>query len=132
MRHFVAYHNTERMGQSLREGDPLRLLTNKPVQRLVSNTVWFVVGSGTDSREYALGSVFVVDDVGETHSEKFKWYAAGSGWIFDTPPVLNQFDWFPDFFRNMAHFSLGVREITDQHVIAPFVELAIQAGYRVR
>jgi hypothetical protein len=39
MRHFIAYHNSEKMGRPLQEGEPLRLLTNKPVNHLLQNTV---------------------------------------------------------------------------------------------
>jgi hypothetical protein len=29
MQHFVAYHNSDRMGRSLHEGDPLALVTSR-------------------------------------------------------------------------------------------------------
>jgi hypothetical protein len=63
MKHFVAYHNTEKMGRPLHKGEPLRLLTNKPVQPLLHHTVWFITGEGSGSRHYALGSVFRVTEV---------------------------------------------------------------------
>jgi hypothetical protein len=46
MRHFIAYHNTEKMGRPLHDSEPLRLLTNKPVNHLLQNIVWFVTGGG--------------------------------------------------------------------------------------
>ena len=56
MTHFVAYHNTEKMGHPLHEGEPLGLLTNKPVRHLIHNVVWFVTGEGTGTRRYLLGA----------------------------------------------------------------------------
>ena len=41
MRHFIAYHNTEKMGHPLQDHEPLRLLTNKAVSHLLQNTVAF-------------------------------------------------------------------------------------------
>lgn len=131
MRHYVAYHNAERMGRSLHEGDPLGLLTNKPVQPLLNNVVWFVVGDGVAPKGYTLGSVFIVDRVGESAEEEFERYARGRGHVFQPPPVLNDLDWFPEFFKDMAHFSLGVQEIKEPRFIEGLFNLAAQAGYRL-
>ena len=51
MRHFIAYHNTEKMGRPLHSGEPLRLLTNKHVNHLHNNVVWFVTGEGAGTRQ---------------------------------------------------------------------------------
>jgi hypothetical protein len=117
MRHFVAYHNTEKMGQTLHEGDPLGLLTNKPVQQLPSNMVWFVQGDGVTPKHYSLGSVFLVKEVGETDEAGFKQYAHGKGHVFRPPVPLHELEWFPDFFKAIAHFSVGVQEVKDERFI---------------
>ncbi len=131
MRHFVAYHNTERMGKSLHEGEPLRLLTNKPVQPLLHNAVWFIVGEGAAPKRYSLGSVFLVDRVGESAEEGFERYASGQGHVFQPPPVLNDLGWFPEFFKGMAHFSLGVQEVKEPRFIEGLLGLAAQAGHQL-
>jgi hypothetical protein len=64
MQHFIAYHNTEKMGRPLHDDGPLRLLTNKSVNQLLQNTVWFVTGEGT-RRRYSLGGALRVTEVGE-------------------------------------------------------------------
>jgi hypothetical protein len=99
------------MGRSLHEGEPLRLLTSKPVQHLRGNTVWFVVGDGEAPKRYSLGSVFVVSDIGEANEEGFEHFASGQGYVFQPPPLINDLAWFPEFFKTMAHFSLGVQEV---------------------
>jgi hypothetical protein len=130
VRHFVAYHNINRMGRALHEGEPLRLLTDKPVRPLLHNTVWVVVGEGDSPKRYSLGSVFVVNDVGETREDGFGHYATGPGHVFEPPPELNGLEWFPDFFRGVAHFSLGVQEVKELRFIESLVGLANTAGYR--
>lgn len=118
MRHFVAYHNTERMGRLLSDGDPLSLQTNKGVDHLVGNAVWFVQGDGDSPKAYSLGSVFIVSVTGDTGREEFQRFARRSGHAFQPSVLLNGLAWFPDFFRAMAHFRLGVHELKDERSIA--------------
>ena len=123
MRHFVAYHNTERMGRSLRESDPLTVLSSKPVERLLHNTVWIVVGEGSSPRRYSLGSVFVVDDCGLSGVDGFKNYARGQGQLIDPPTPLNEQEWFPQLIKTMANFSLGVQELKEPLIIEALIGL---------
>jgi len=131
MRHFIAYHNTERMGRSLNEGDPLTLVTNRSVQHLLQNAVWFVQGDGTAPKNYSLASVFVVNEVGETGEEDFKRFARGSGHVFDPLVPLNDLEWFPEFFKALAHFSLGVHEVKEDRFVGELMRLAEEAGYQL-
>lgn len=129
MRHFVAYHNTEKMGRALHDRGPLRLVTNKPARHLIQNVVWFIVGEGARPRKFYLGSVFLVDQVGEAEEESFQWFAAGPGHLFRPPVSLNERAWFPDLKKAVANFSLGVLEIRDEHFIDELLLLAAQAGH---
>jgi len=131
MRHFIAYHNTERMGRPLHDGDPLSLMTKKAVQHLLQNAVWFVQGDGTAPKCYSLGSIFVVNEVGETGEEEFKRFARGRGHVFEPLIPLNDLEWFPKLFKALAHFSLGVQEVKDERFISELIRLAEQAGYRL-
>jgi hypothetical protein len=128
MRHFVAYHNVERMGRSLEDGDPLRVLSKRSVQKLLHNTVWFVVGRGESPKTYSLGSVFIVSELGETGQDEFKHFARGQGHVFQPQPVLNDLDWFRGFFKDLAHFSLGVQEVKEPRYIEELQRLALQGG----
>lgn len=131
MRHFIAYHNTEKMGHSLHEGEPLRLLTNKPINNLLQNVVWFVAGEGAGARQYSLGSVFQVAEIGDAAEDGFKRFASGLGHVFHPPLPIKDMDWFPEILRATGHFGLGVQEIKDEAVIAGLTQLAAQAGYTV-
>jgi len=131
MRHFVAYQNTEKMGRTLREGRPLHLLTNKRVERLFQNVVWFVTGEGSGGRQYHLGSVFQVSEIGDTSDDGFKHFATGPGHVFEPPVPINQMPWFPQMLRATGNFGLGVQQIKDEAVIAGLMHLAAQDGYDV-
>jgi hypothetical protein len=131
MRHFIAYHNTEKMGRPLHDGEPLRLLTNKPVKHLLQNTVWFVAGEGAGARQYSLGSVFRVGEVSEAAEDGSERFAAGAGHVFQPPVPIKEMEWFPEVLRATGHFGLGVQEVKDEAVITGLTQLAAQAGYDV-
>jgi hypothetical protein len=131
IRHFIAYHNTKKMGRPLQESEPLRLLTNKPVNRLMHNMVWFVSGTGSGTRQYALGSVFRVGEVGEAARDGFERFAAGPGHVFQPPIQIKDLKWFPNLLRATGRFGFGVQEVKDEAVIAGLTQLAAQAGYSI-
>jgi hypothetical protein len=99
MRHFIAYHNTEKMGRPLQDGGPLRLLTNKQISHLLQETVWFITGEGTGERQYSLGSVFRVAEVGDADEDGFKRFATGPRHVFQPPISVKDMDWFPEVMR---------------------------------
>ena len=129
MRHFIAYHNTEKMGRALPADGPMRLLTNKPTNHLFQETVWFVVGEGAGVRQYSLGSVFRVAETGDAAEDGFKRFASGPGHVFDPPVPIKEMAWFSEILRATGHFGLGVQEIKDEAVIAGLSQLAKQAGH---
>lgn len=131
MRHFIAYHNTEKMGRPLHDAEPLRLLTKKPVNHLLQNTVWFVTGEGAGARQYSLASVFRVSEVGEAAEEGFKRFAAGPGHVFQPPVPIKDMQWLPEILRATGRFGFGVQEVKDQAVIAGLTQLAAEAGHEV-
>jgi hypothetical protein len=131
MRHFIAYHNTEKMGRPLHDGDPLLLRTNKAVNHLLHNTVWFITGEGARPRQYALGSVFRVTEVGEATADGFKRFARGPGHVFQPPVPVTDMEWFPEVLRTTGNFGLGVQEVKAEEVIAGLLGLAAHAGCQV-
>lgn len=133
MQHFAAYHNTERMGRSLAEADPLRVGTSRRVDHLPGNAVWMIVGEGESPKTFLLGSVFVVNEIAEKEGDHlsggFRRFARGDGYTFHPHVPLNNLDWFPDFKKSMASFSLGVHRIADEAHIRALQELASSNGY---
>ncbi len=131
MRHFVAYHNTEKISRTLAQDDPLCVVANQPVEDLLGQTIWFVVGQGEPQPRYALGSVFLADQVGASTDRRFRNFARGRGHVFDPPVRLNDEPWFADFRDSMGQFAFGVHETHYEGAIAAFKQFAAAAGYEV-
>ncbi|WP_437228012.1 hypothetical protein SH661x_000671 [Planctomicrobium sp. SH661] len=131
MRHFIAYHNVEKMGRTLLEGQPLQILTNKSVNHLLNNVIWIIVGEGRESRTYSLGSVFIVTETGNADDSGFKYRASGSGYAFDPPVPIADTDWFTDLFNATGHFGLGVTPIKNAVVIQGLMRTASSHGFQV-
>jgi len=128
VRHYVAYHNTERMGPQL---DMFRVYTSKSVGDLCGNTIWVIAGKGSPKKQYTLTSVFTVSDVGEADHPDFKNYASGHGHQFDPTPELNELGWFTELLKKMANFSLGLQQITEQNHVDRLLELARRDGFNL-
>lgn len=120
MRHFVQYHNPDRVGPLPAVPDDLSVYTNKPfslVAALPGHTIWLIAGEGRP-RTYSLCYAFVVDEIGESPHPYFAWYARGTeGRVFQPAPCLDHEPWFGAFLRRQANFSLGLRELRPEDVI---------------
>jgi hypothetical protein len=46
MKHFVVYHNPEKMGYSTDELTEPCIVTNKAVEGLIGNRIWLIQGKG--------------------------------------------------------------------------------------
>lgn len=132
-KHFVAYHNQDKMGRPLSEGDPLRVISNSKLQKLDGHTVWMIVGEsvpGSPRKRYTLGSVFVVNEHGDTGEESFRHYARGAGHVFDPPPVLTNEPWFPDLQKKTLNFR-GISEVKEEAAVGALRAIAVAAGYEL-
>lgn len=128
MRHYIAYHNVERMG-ALAGTDACCVWTNKPVARLPGGYVWLIVGEGPKPRQYTLASVFQVATIGPANEPGFKNCVRGAGHVFEPRPNLRDQEWFskttPLRFRN------GLARVKDEELIEGLRGLAEQQGYRL-
>jgi hypothetical protein len=123
VRHFIQYHNAERYGPASPE---LVIHTSKPPDKLLGHVVWLIVGQG-HPRQYGLGKMFVVDDVGPLTVDDFRYYVRGAeGRRFDPPRPLSGLAWFPALLRSQANFSLGVRELRQGAFIAALEQVAAE------
>ncbi|NUQ62037.1 MAG: hypothetical protein HUU20_06090 [Pirellulales bacterium] len=98
---------------------------------LLQNTVWFVTGEGAGARQYSLGSMFRVTEVGEASEDGFKQFAAGPGRVFQPAIPIKDMAWFPEVLRVTGNFAFGVTEVKDEAVIAGLTQLAAEAGNEV-
>ena len=124
MRHFVAYHNRDAMGEiSL----PFQVETRKPTRGLIGSVVWVVEGIGRSPKQYDLVSWFIVTRVEKSLRAEFETAAYGDGpdrHEFKERVRLNGFDWFPDFRTRMGNFAFGLQPVTNEEVVNRLLEIA--------
>jgi hypothetical protein len=129
MRHFVGYHNREGMGYPANTHDPLSIHTNRSVEHLKGGLVWLVEGEqGEQRKRFTLCAVFLVDETGSSDHAGFTNVARGRGREFQSPPLLNELDWFPEFFEWSGHFGRGVPEITEQRHLDGLIQLLVTSS----
>ena len=117
MRHFIQVHNPDRMRPYNQFKKAFRIVTNKPVEGLIGETIWLVTGTGRP-RDYYLCSRFVVDRIGHQDSGAFRNYASGSkGQNFAPQVKIDEQDWFPGLLKKCARFSLGLQRIKSEAII---------------
>jgi hypothetical protein len=122
MRHFVAYHNRDKMGEHSR---PFQAYTNKTIHDLQDNVVWVVEGLGRSPKQYNLVSWFIVRNLERSPHEAFKIALYGDDrnndrhrYEFKERIRLNEFDWFSDFRRRMGNFGFGLQPVTDDEIVS--------------
>lgn len=105
---YVAYHSQDVMGSELGDGPPFGMLSRKPVKHLAGNTVWVVEGRGK-KKQYFLKQRFHVDTVEEIDDEYFRFQYFGETGENFTPEIpISSENWFKDFLKAVANFSIGV------------------------
>lgn len=117
-KHFVAYHNDEKMGHAFGIGrtKSTSFLTNKPPEQFFDGQVWMISGSGTP-RNYLLHGWFHAEDCHAAQEGDFKYIVGGQlGMRFKPPVVLNDLRWFPNFKKSQSNFSLGIQQIQPDFV----------------
>jgi len=127
---YVAYHNVEKMGRALREGDPCRVISNRSLKSLETCVVWMVVGEkviGLTKKRFSIGSVFTVSEFGDLADDEFKYYASGAGKSFDPPILISNEPWFEEFRKNARSFE-GIHPIKDPAHVAALEALAGHAS----
>lgn len=117
MRHFIAYHNAEKMGYEYKPSGEYSFFTRKAptfLERTIGSMVWVVNGSRSTVRNttYTLCAIYRADDVVDAKVAGFDYIVVGTvGHNFDPPIQLNHLPWFSGFLKSQSNFSLGINEI---------------------
>lgn len=77
------------------------------------DTVFLIVGIGTNPKQYYLWSRLVVEEVQVTGEEgELSYDALGDGWLLDSPQLLNS-ESFNEFKKFCGNFGLGLTSINN-------------------
>lgn len=123
MRHFVAYHNAEKMGYEYEPIGEYSFFSRKALtflEQTIGSMVWVINGSRLKGRNttYTLCAVYTPDEVVDANEVAFDYIVAGTvGYDFDPPIELNHLPWFAGFLKSQSNFSLGISEIKDSTAI---------------
>lgn len=129
LKHFVAYHSVSVIGYPYPAGD-LHFYTSKHAvaQRTLGQLVWVIEGCRVQKRtEYGLCAVHLVTRVVQEEGQSVLCGPALAKW--EVPLPLNALEWFPEFLRRSANFSLGVSEISSPETVAHFMECAAEVPW---
>src|SRR5262249_24614589 len=117
MKHFVVYHNHERMGYSADELTEPCIVTNKPVEGLIGHRIWLIQGKGKP-RHYMLRGTFIVGSTGRDTEDGFRFMVRGGDAQFFRPPIsLSRLPWFDRFKRSQGNFAFGLQRIGELAVV---------------
>lgn len=131
MPHYIVYHNPDSMGHTAGEISGFSVVTNKPAGPDVQgSTIWLITGEGTP-RRYYLVQRFTADSIESGEDEGFATkISSETGEHFSPMLPLDDEDWFADFRRSVANFSLGLQRISDERFIKGLEEVASRGATR--
>ncbi len=109
MKHYVQYHNTEKIGsRPVRGADGFSIFSSKHIRHLIGQQVWLISGVGEKRKTFYLEYMFTVDSIQQGSPNSVH---GSNGFAFDPPFLLSGLTWFEEFKKSQQNFSLGVREI---------------------
>jgi hypothetical protein len=126
LRHFLGYHNADKMGYSCTTLPTPRLKTSKSVLGHEGATVWLVAGEGKAPKSYFLASRFVIDscEPNKHPGTRLPNEVSGSGVLLGKSVCIDGTPLFEALRRSSANFVNGYCEIRDPATIAALKRLA--------
>ena len=124
MRHFVQYHNPDKLGQFRPSEKEFGIVTDKRFNGLVGSTVW-LISRRDKPAEYVLCETFIVEKVGTNPTETLKNFASSShGQPFDPPRRIDREPWFEILQKLTGNFAFGLQPINEEAVIQGLMAIA--------
>jgi len=122
MRHFVAYHNVDKMGVEFKDHKPFQFRSRKResyLSKTIGSSVWVFSGKTDGGKKmYYLEAVFYPDKIYSDSEKQDLIYIEGAkGHYFEPPVNVNRFSWVMRLLKKQSNFSLGINEIQDDEVI---------------
>ena len=124
MRHFVQYHNPGKMGPYKPAKKDLWIVTNKPGELCVGDTMWLVTGEARP-RRYFLCETFVVEKIDYQSGGEFRYKASGTvGRSFDPLVEIGFEAWFEELLKTTGNFRFGLTEIKNGAILEAFQRIS--------
>ena len=115
MKHYVVYHNPEKVGYTAGKVETFNIMTSKSTKCALDNRIWLITSEGTP-KNYYLVSTFIVDNVGYDLELSYRNTASGSdGKTFRPMIRIDDKPWFKEFMKSQANFSLGFNLIKEKY-----------------
>lgn len=125
LRHFVGYHNPDRMRYEFHQVNSFAVLTDKRYRDLEGSVVWCVGRLGGTS-EYYLDARFRIERVDEGPFQGFRFrVSASTGFLFFPADRIDTLSWFQRLRRKTANF-VGLQSLRD-----PTLRAALEYQYEV-
>lgn len=117
MKHYLIFHNPEKMGYSLETVKDFIAYTNRKVKdESIESKVWLITGEGKP-RQYFLKMYFFIKDIKSGMEKNFKTKLIGTaGKRLEFMKRIDNLVWFDEFRKQMANFR-GFAEIKQQKFI---------------
>jgi hypothetical protein len=127
MKHYMQYHNADKMGYGCAgiTVDPLSIITQKPVPDIRGDVVWIICGEGKP-RRYGICARFVVTTIDVEPGEGTT--VSGEGTLLEREIPLNNEPWLKRFLADYQNFSLGFREVKEREYIEQLERLLVTAS----
>ena len=126
MKHFIQYHNAEKMGHSASAMPEPRMFTDKSVKHVPSQAVWLISGEEKSPKTFYLAAIFKPNrtTIGMYDHPEFKNAAYGVGHIFGETIELSGLPWFEKLKVEQQNFRGGLFEVKNSKVVDELRKLA--------
>jgi len=120
VRHFLAYHNAEKMGYSCTAIPEPRIKTSKSVAGLEGVTVWLIAGEGKSPKHYYLAARFTARkcEPGLYRGTQLPNQISGDGALFGKSKPITGTSLYALLQRQSANFVNGFFELHDPVAIS--------------
>jgi hypothetical protein len=129
MGHYIVYHNPDVMGYPASDITNFSVVSNKPGgSDLPGSTIWLLTGEGTPRRYYVVQR-FTADVIDSAEEQGFSTRVSSEAGERFTPMIrIDEEEWFRDFQRSQANFSLGLQRVTDDRFIRGLDDVVKREG----
>ena len=118
MRHFVPYHNPDKMGSYRQSTKNFGIVTNKLQGVRKGDIIWLLTGEGRP-REYFLCETFTVEKISPPSVGRFRYQVSSEdGQSLYRLELDKTSSWFQELLKITGNFRYGLQRISSEAIIA--------------